>query len=459
MEASAYPGLTTADVEQRRRRLGPTQEAPTSMPLRAIVRRNVFTLINLITVVFLVLIVAVGAWADALFALIIVINSTIGIVQELRAKRTLDRIALLVAPKATVRRDGSTVAILAGEVVPDDIVQLQPGDQVVADGEVVEARSLTIDESILTGESDHVARGAGDTIYSGSYCTAGAGVYRVTAVGEASYAHRLTQQARRSTDQRSPLQLDIDRLLRVLLLSMVPLTAALIVAFRIHDTAVRQAAETATAGLISIVPEGLILLTSLTFALAAVKIAKGGALVQRLNAVESLAGVDTICIDKTGTLTDGTLRLTAVVPAPGVQEDVVRTLLGRLAASAEIRSGTSDAIGAEIPWRPEPVQAELPFSSRWKWSGVQVAGDCIVLGAPEILGAGSLQAEVEHHQLDRGRVLVVGTASGLPPTPEGDDGPVPMPEGFVPQGIVVLEEQMRPTRGRWSRTSAKREST
>ncbi len=413
------------------------------MPMRAIIRRNVFTLINLITLGFLVLIVTVGAWADALFALIIVINSTIGIVQEVRAKRTLDRIALLVAPKATVRRDQTTVDILAGEVVTDDIVQLQPGDQVIADGEVLEARNLSIDESILTGESDRVARGVGDTIYSGSYCTGGAGLYRVTAVGAAAYASRLTQQARRATDQRSPLQLDIDRLLRVLLLSMVPLTAALVIAFRIHDTAIRQAAETATAGLISIVPEGLILLTSLTFALAAVKIAKGGALVQRLNAVESLAGVDTICIDKTGTLTDGTLKLTTIVAAPGTDEGAVRTLLGRLAASAEIRSGSSDAIAAELPQRAEPVQAELPFSSRWKWSGVQLSDGCIVLGAPEVLGAGPLQDDVEHHQMDRGRVLIVGTASALPPVPEDDDSPIPMPEGFAPKGIVVLEEQMR----------------
>jgi cation-transporting ATPase E len=365
VSAATAEGLTTAQVEERRRALGEPQPDRTSIPLRAIIRRNVFTLINLITLGFLVLILIAGAWKDALFAGVIVINAFIGIIQEVRAKRTLDQLALLIAPRATVRRDGTTSEILADEVVPDDIVELQPGDQVIADGEIVEARGLAIDESILTGESDHVSRRVGDTVYSGSYCAAGAGVYRVTAVGAAAYANRLTSAAKQARDQRSPLQLDIDRLLRVLLLSMVPLAAALLIAFRIHETDFQQAAETATAGLISVVPEGLILLTSITFALGAVKLGRAGALVQRLNAVESLAGVDTICVDKTGTLTDGSLRLATVVAAPERTEDGVRRLVGRLAASAEIRSGSSDAIAAEIPVPAEEVLAELPFSSRW----------------------------------------------------------------------------------------------
>ena len=443
MSATPSEGLTSAEAAERRRALGEPQADRTSIPLRAIIRRNVFTLINLITLGFLVLILISGAWKDALFAVVIVINSCIGIVQEVRAKRMLDRLALLIAPRATVRRDHTTIEILADEVVPDDIVELQPGDQVVADGEIVEARGLAIDESILTGESDQVSRRPGDTIYSGSYCAAGAGVYRVSAVGAAAYANRLTNAAKQTTDQRSPLQLDIDRLLRVLLLLMIPLSGALLIAFRIHSTDFQQAAETATAGLISVVPEGLILLTSITFALGAVKIGRAGALVQRLNAVESLAGVDTICVDKTGTLTDGSLRLARVVAAPERTEDGVRRLVGRLAASAEIRSGSSDAIAAEIPLPAEAVLAELPFSSRWKWSGVQLADITIVLGAPEVLGAGALAKTVTDFQEQRGRVLVVGTAHGLPAIPEGDDDPLPLPVGFEPAGLIVLEEQMR----------------
>ncbi|MEI6626849.1 MAG: HAD-IC family P-type ATPase, partial [Thermoleophilia bacterium] len=411
MSTAEHAGLSTAQAEEKRRALGEQRKDATSIPLRAILRRNVFTLINLITLGFMVLIVAADAWKDALFAAVIALNALIGIAQELRAKRTLDRLALLIAPQASVRRDGATCSVLAEELVPDDIVELQPGDQVVADGELVEARGLSIDESILTGETDRVARRTGDTIYSGSYCTAGAAIYRVTAVGSAAYASRLTQTAKQATDQRSPLQLDIDRLLRVLLLSMIPLAAALLLAFRIHETQFQQAAETATAGLISIVPEGLILLASITFALAAVKLGRMGALVQRLNAVESLAGVDTLCVDKTGTLTDGTLRLVHVVAASNTTDADVRLLLGRLAGSAEVRSGSSDAIAAAIPHPAEPVLAELPFSSRWKWSGVQFHDTVIVLGAPEVLGMGSLSAEIEAFQAERGRVLVVGSAT------------------------------------------------
>jgi P-type E1-E2 ATPase len=442
VSATAHPGLTEAEAEARRRALGEPERDASTLPVGRIVRRNVFTLINLITLGFLVLIVVAGAWGDALFALVIVVNSAIGIVQELRAKRTLDRLALLVAPHATVRRDGATRSVLADEIVSDDIVELQPGDQVIADGEVVEAHGLAIDESILTGEADHVARHPGDRVYSGSYCASGAGVYRVTAVGASAYASRLTSEAKRRSDERSPLQLDIDRLLRVLLLLMVPLAAILVLAFRWHETPFRDAAETATAGLISIVPEGLILLTSVTFALGAVKIARSGALVQRLNAVESLAGVDTICVDKTGTLTDGTLRLAGIVAAPGEDQLAIAELAGRLAASAEVRSGTTDAIAAEHPLPAEAALAELPFSSAWKWSGVRLADGVIVLGAPEALGAGALQAEVERLQAGRSRVLVLGTADALPPAPEPGATP-PLPAGFRPRGLVVLEERMR----------------
>ena len=438
-------GLTSAEAAARRRALGPPARASSSIPLRAIVRRNVLTLINAITLGFLVLILIAGAWHDALFAGVIAVNAVIGIAQEWRAKRVLDRLALLIAPRATVRRDGVAVELLADELVPDDVVELQPGDQVVADGEVLEARGLAIDESILTGEANHVARRAGDAVYSGSYCTAGAGVVRITAVGDDAYAARLTRAAKQATDQRSPLQLDIDRLLRALLLAMIPLAAVLVAAFRIHSTEFRQAAETATAGLISVVPEGLILLTSITFALGAVKIGRAGALVQRLNAVESLAGVDTLCLDKTGTLTDGSLAVLAIAAAPERTEDGVRRLLGRVAASAEVRSGSTDAIAAAFPTAPEPLLGELPFSSRWKWSGVALDDGVIALGAPEVLGAGALAERVAAFQEQRGRVLVVGTATALSAVPEeDDDAPPPLPSGFEPAGIVVLEERMRP---------------
>ncbi len=435
-------GLTSAEAAERLAALGPREPDTGSRTVQRIVRENVFTLVNAIALGFLVLIVIAGAWHDAIFAGVIAANAMIGIAQELSAKRKLDRIALLVAPRARVRRDGVELDIPAEEVVPDDIVELQPGDQIVADGVVAASSSLALDESMLTGESDQVPKEPGDTVLSGAYCAGGAGLYRVSAVGGDSYASKLTAQARASKRRLSTLQLEINKLLRLLLAAMVPLALILVAALRLHDTAFREAAQTATAGLISIVPEGLVLLASITFAAGAVRIARAGALAQQLNAIESLASVDTVCLDKTGTLTDGSLELIEVVPAPGVPEAAARQLLARVAAAGSVRSGTSDAISAALGGSPEQTLGEVPFASRWKWSGVAFDDDVLILGAPEALGAGPLATEVSRRQGERSRVLVFGRASSLPHVAGAGDVPA-NPPGFTPLGLAVLRERMR----------------
>jgi magnesium-transporting ATPase (P-type) len=264
-------------------------------------------------------------------------------------------------------------------------------------------------------------------------------------VGDDSFAARLTREARTVRRRLSPLQLEIDRLLRALLVAMVPMSAALAGALYLHDASFREAAQTATAGLISLVPEGLVLLASVTFAAGAVRIGRRGALVQQLNAVESLAGVDTVCLDKTGTLTDGTLELVDVVPLPGVTEGEARSALARLAAAGSVRSATSDAIVAALGSPDDAVAAralgEVPFSSRWKWSAVRLDDDVLVLGAPEVLGADGLGPEIAQRQARRERVLVFGSATELPAVPEG--GAPPPPPGFRPLGLVALRERMR----------------
>ena len=445
MSHASDSGLSSAEAAARLAALGPRPDDTGSRPVRAIVRANVLTLINAITLGFLVLIAAAGAWNDAIFAAIIAVNTLIGIVQEVQAKRNLDRLALAVAPRASVLRDDVPVERRAEELVPDDVVLLQPGDGVVADGVVVEARGLALDESVLTGESNQVPKETGDGVRSGSYCAAGTGRYRVTAVGDEAFAAGLTRDARHEVRRRSPLQLEIDRLLRVLLLVMVPMAIALGLALYLHRAEFREAAQTATASLISIVPEGLVLLASVTFAAGAVRIGRRGALVQQLNAVESLASVDTVCLDKTGTLTDGTLELAAVVPAPGVPEDEARRMLARLAAAGSVRSATSDALAAALGTTDlaEEARAEVPFSSRWKWSGVDLDGLALVLGAPESLGAPGLEDEVRARQSERERVLVFGRAASLPPAPENGGLPLP-PPGFAPLGLAALRERMRP---------------
>ena len=338
--AAPPPGLTSDEAAARRAALPAAPRARGSRSYASIVRENTLTLFNAVLGSLLVLTLAVGDPKDALFGGVIVANTLIGIVQEVRAKRVLDRLALLVAPRARVWRDGALAELPVDAVVPGDVVRMEPGDQVVADGRVTSGRGLALDESILTGESDAVPREPGDPVLSGAYCVAGAGEYLVEAVGAESFAERLAAEARGAGSPLSPLQADVNRILRITVGAMAPLAVLLIAALLIRGTGVKECAATVVAGLVPLVPEGLVLLTSLTFAVAAVRLARIGALAQRLNAVESLASVDTLCLDKTGTLTEARITVDGVEPVDGRPEEALRADLGALAASAGSRNWT-----------------------------------------------------------------------------------------------------------------------
>jgi cation-transporting P-type ATPase E len=435
--APARSGLTEAEARTRLAALGERGELPTSRSYASIVRANTLTLFNLILGTFLVVILLAGRPADGLFAGVMVANTAIGIVQEVRAKRTLDRLALLVAPHARVVRDGEPRPVGADDVVAGDLVMLQPGDQIVADGTVERSVGLMLDESPLTGESRAVGRDEGEPLLSGSFVVEGAGSYLIEAAGEASYAASLTGIARQYRHRRSPLEQQINRLLQILVAVMVVLGGAFVWVLSRHDLPFREAAATATAGIVTLVPEGLVLLTSMTFAVAAVRLARQGMLVQALNAVEVLANVDTVCLDKTGTLTDGKLVLERVATAPGCEQADVERRLAAYAASAATRTDTLEAIATGLPGEVSEVEDEVPFSSRWKWSAVRVRAEAapLVLGAPDVLAPGEALAEA-----DGRRRLVFGTARAPLPEP----GPGVVPEGFELLGTVVLEERMRP---------------
>jgi magnesium-transporting ATPase (P-type) len=443
--ADAY-GLTHAEAARRIEQRGPVESRGSSRSTGAIVRENTFTLFNMILVAFGVALVAVGDFADLLFVAIVVVNASVGILQELRAKRQLDRLALLVAPQARVIRDGETVAVPVDGVVTGDAVRLEPGEQVIADGELLDARSLQLDESVLTGEADPVARAAGEEVRSGSFCVAGGGVYRADQVGADAYASTLTDTARESRRDLSPLQRDINRLLRLMILVMIPIAALLLAALRYHHTPTRDAVSTATAGLTTLVPEGLVLLASVAFAVGAARMARRGALVQRLSAVESLAGVDVVCVDKTGTLTDGTLELDEIVPLDGRSEAELRAALGAFATSLAGRNPTADAIADALGGRTLRVVAEVPFSSRWKWSGLTHSdGETQLLGAPDVLlhhvaDPGAIAHEVDLRARERRRVLLFASArTALPANASG----VPDVPPLEPIGLVALTERMR----------------
>jgi len=448
-QGSMDQGLSSGEAAARLRKLGPPQQN-SSRSLASIVAANVFTLFNAIIAAFFVLDLGLGLYADSIFGLIAVVNSSIGIYQEKKAKETLDEIAVLVAPHAQVVRDGEVLELIADEVVPGDLVEIGPGDQLIADGEVVASRGMTMDESLLTGESDGIKKGDGDRVLSGSFCVSGSGSYVVDAVREESYAGKIAGEARAFRHPPSPLQEEVNRVIIASTYVMVPLAIVLILSLKLRSVPLDEAAQTATAGLVTLIPEGLVLLMSVTFAVAAKRLARRGTLVQQMSATESLASVDTICVDKTGTLTAGKLQLTGIEYADGVDPKTGAAALGRFAASAGNRNQTLETIAGEFPGDAGAVRGEVPFSSEWKWSGVSLdgsGGGTYVLGAPDVLaesGALSLPprlAEKLKQETAAGRRVVAfgQTSEALPEDPAANGSP-----RLDPLALVVLEETLRP---------------
>ena len=428
-------GLTQREAE---RRLAARPERPQepSRSYHSIVVANVFTVFNLILLVFGVVTLVFGKAQDALFLAILVANSLIGIVQEVRAKWALDRLSALVAPTATVLRDGTPRKVRVGAVVEGDTVLLEPGDQVVADGQLRRSNGLAFDESILTGESVPVAHDAGDDVRSGSFAVEGTGAYVVTAVGNASYAARIAGEAREFRHPRSPLEASINQLLLALVVAVVALGGALVWTLWRRHTSIHTAVPTTVAAVVTLIPEGLILLTSVTFAVAAMRMARRGALAQQLNSIESLASVDTVCIDKTGTLTDARLHVERLVPARGVDPGELAHAFARYAASTSVRNPTIAAIEDRTGGLAEHPRTEVPFSSRRRWSALELGDTTYVLGAPELFPLGELEAAAEHEAVAGRRVVALGTASA-PPDPDAH------PQGLVPLGLAVLSEHLR----------------
>jgi cation-transporting P-type ATPase E len=433
-------GLSAAEVADRVER-GLVNDVP-SAPTRTIgqiVRSNVVTRFNLLLGSLLAVILVVGPLQDALFGLVIVANTVVGIVQEVRAKRTLDRLEVVNAPRARVIRDGRAGELAVGQVVLDDVLEAAAGDQVVVDGQVLEAAGLEVDESLLTGESEPVDRHPGDRLLSGSFVAAGSGRYRATKVGREAYAVRLTEEARRFTLARSELRAGVDQILKYVTWALVPTAALLFVSQLRLEHGVRAGLSGAVAGTVAMVPEGLVLLTSVAFAVGVVRLGRRQVLVRELPAVETLARVDVICFDKTGTITAGDLAVQGLEPPGGAGETAAA--LGALAAADPNPNATLRAIGQAFPapdgWRPE---AAVPFSSARKWSGASFAGrGAFLLGAPEILlGDGRLDLLRRAEQIAvEGRRVVLLAHSARPL-----DGERP-PAGLEPRAMVMIGDQVR----------------
>jgi magnesium-transporting ATPase (P-type) len=392
-----------------------------------------------------VLTIAFASWRDALFLGILVANIAIGSFQEIRSKRALDQLAALVAPEAMVVRDGVERRVAIECVVVGDLVRLSAGDQVVADGTLVVADGLALDESNLTGESELAVRGVGETIWSGSFAVEGTALFEVTAVGADSRAERLTATARAFRHPRSPLERANDRLLLWLVALAVPLAIGLTTSVFAHAETAAARVQVLTAGLVNLVPEGLILLISLTAAVSAFKMAQRGVLAQQLNAIESLASVDIVCTDKTGTLTEPTLRVVGLVPAVGTDESRLSRELARYAASSPSRNLTLEAIASAALADVDGARviAQVPFSSRRRWSALDLGDERLVFGAPErFTGIDATLADRAREEASAGRrVLALGHTDS--PLPHASSEPK-FPDDVRPLGLVVLAERLRP---------------
>ena len=445
---TADPGLTVAEVAERVAR-GQRNDLPPRSGRTAgdIVRANVFTRINAILAVLLAFVLATGSWINGAFGLLIIANSAIGIIQELRAKKTLDSLAVVGEARPRIRRDGLAIELPREQIVLDDLIEVGPGDQIVVDGDVVESDYLEVDESLLTGESDPEDKAVGDQVMSGSFVVSGTGTYRASKVGSESYAAQLTAEAAKFTLVKSELSQGINQILKVITWVLIPVGLATIVVQLLQaGTDWRRAVLAMAGALVPMVPEGLILLTAVAFALGVVRLGRRNCLVQELPAIEGLARVDVVCADKTGTLTENGMTFGELRPLNGANPDEVRAALGQLVAADGRPNASMQAIGAAVtaPAAPWPVLAKAPFTSAKKWSGatfVSPEGAPVnwVTGAPDVLTRPGSDVAVAAEQLaaEGLRVLLVGTAE----RPVDD----PLAPGTVTaQGLIVLNQRIRP---------------
>ena len=433
-------GLTAAEVQERVAR-GQTNDAGerTSRTLGEIVRANVFTRFNAILGAALAVIVVIGPIQDATFAVILVANAAIGIFQEVRAKRTLDRLAVQNAAAARVVRDGKVEEVPTADVVLDDLLELRAGDQIPCDGVVHTAEGLEADESLLTGESDPINKTDGDDVLSGSFVVAGSGRFQATRVGADSYAAKLATEARRFQLTRSELMDGINTILRIITWVLIPVSALLLWS-QLRDHQLDGALRFTVAGVVAMVPEGLVLLTSIAFMVAALTLARRQVLVQELPAVEGLARVDVVCLDKTGTLTEGEIVFDELEPLDSGDETVASAALGAL-ADDENRNATAVALAGRFESPHWTRTGSVPFSSARKWSAATFDGQgSWVMGAPEmVFGDASSPVRTRADELaSAGRRTLVLAHSDT--ALDGES----LPGGLSPVALVMFAEKVRP---------------
>ena len=441
VNSEIFDGLNSDEVAERNNK-GQTNKAPetTSRSMSEIVYANVFNPVNAIMLALFVLILIAGFPADGLFVGVVVGNSVIGVSQEVYARRELMKLQLLNAPNVRVRRDGEEREIESEEIVLDDLLVISAGDQVVVDGDVIESNSLEIDESLLTGESDAIVKESGDQLLSGSFVNAGSGTYQAKRIGADSYANSLAMEAKRFELVDSELRKGINAILRVLMFLIPPAGALLLISLFDAEDRWQDALQGSVAAAVAMVPDGLVLLTSLSFVAGVVTIAKRKALAKELATVELLARVDTLCLDKTGTITTGEIGYGGLEIFAGVEESFALCAVGAVAHSDPNPNPTMAAVAqshdAPTDWKVTNVE---PFSSARKWSAAEFEGKgTFFVGAPDILihqsfeeAAGAAQKYAETGR----RVLALCMSS------QHYDSK--LPDDLSPLSLILLDDTVR----------------
>ncbi|HEY5222900.1 MAG TPA: HAD-IC family P-type ATPase [Microbacteriaceae bacterium] len=456
-------GLTLDEVAARQA-AGHVNEVkqPTSRSVGDILRENVFTFFNAILTVCFVAVVLVGDLRDGFFYGVVIVNALIGIVQELRAKFVLDRLALLAAPTSTVRRAGAVVTVPIEQIVLDDVLVLRAGDQIPADARTIASTGLSMDESMLTGESDPVPKDADEPLLSGSHVIGGTGYAQVTAVGADSYANKLTSEIRRHSLVHSELRAAVNRILVYISWILGPVIVITIIgrifaygglSQLLHDGLWQRAVVDAVASVVGMIPEGLVLLISLAFGVAAIQLATKKVLVQELAAVEVLARVDVLCLDKTGTLTSGELAFDRLVAFSGIPESESVIALAAF-GSDDAGNATARLLAQHFSASGLIIARRLPFSSATKYSGVQFSqgehASTWLLGAPErLLAAQSRERTAANRMAATGRRTLALVRSTVPlPDPRADatqhPAAVQLDIGALePAALVIFMETIR----------------
>ena len=446
VSANPNVGLTMAQVKERQQSgwANDPVESPTKT-VGQIVRSNVFTFFNFIFIVLAALLIIVGSVEDLLFLLIAMANTGIGILQQLRSKQTIDKLNLLAAPRANVVREGHLGSVPAAHLVRDDVAELCSGDQIPADATVL-AGQVQVNEALITGEADAIVKNPGDALLSGSFVVAGRCRARLDRVGADSYAAKLTLEAKKDvTVGKSEMMSSLDKLIRVIGILLIPIGVALFAKeFFIVGRTFRETVISTVAALIGMIPEGLYLLTSVALAVSMIRLARGKVLAQDMNCIETLARVDVLCVDKTGTITEPRMEVGEVVYLDEEQyaETQVTEILNAFYQAAEADNDTARAMQKKFhgasAWHAERT---IPFTSSTKWSAAVFAGHgAYVVGAPEfILGPryGDLREQVDPWSAKGYRVLLAAEYKGIPDQ-RGLD-----PARVCPMALVMLANRVR----------------